>query len=108
MKIARPISEDFREAAEKWVGLDSAASMLEESKSAYLSQMMLREATEKTSVAKAELLAKGSAEWSAYIKRMVFARNEANLAKVTVDYLRMRHGEAMSDAANERTATRVG
>ena len=41
MNLGNPISEQFRLAAKQWVDADAGANMLEECKSAYLSQMMV-------------------------------------------------------------------
>lgn len=105
MKIARPLSEDYLQAAEQWVAHDSAARLLEEGKSAYLSQQMM--ALDEKSVAKAEMVVKASKDWSDYIKRMNKARTDANLSKVRVEYIRMRFAEQQSDAATERAASRL-
>ena len=83
----RPISEQFRIVAKQWVDDDKAANILEESKSAVLSQMMLKEGD--IPVSKAEMRVKGSAEWQDYLDKMVNARADANLRKLHMDYLRM-------------------
>lgn len=105
MKIGRPLSEEFLQAAESWVALDSAARLLEEGKSAFLSQRMMQSG-EKT-MAKAEMVVKASDDWADYIKRMNRSRTAANLAKVKVDFIKMRFSEQQSDAATERAAARL-
>ena len=86
--MAVDLSEEYRLAAKTWVELDSAASLLEETKSANLSQMML--ATNADSVSKSEMLAKASPQWGEYIEKMVEARRQANLSKVILEWIRMR------------------
>ena len=105
MKIQRPLSEEYLQVAEQWVAHDSAARLLEEGKSAFLSQQMM--ATGAPSIAKAEMLVKASKEWSNYIKKMCKARDDANLSKVKMEYVRMRFAEHQSDAATERAASRL-
>lgn len=101
----RPLSEQFRIVAKRWVDLDAAANMLEETKSARLSQWMLEHAD--MPVSRAEMLVKGSNDWHDYLEAMVEARKEANLAKVQLDYIRMKHMEWTSANANQRHEARL-
>lgn len=100
-----PLSEQYRIAAKAWVELDSAASLLEETKSAVLAQRM--NALGDIPVSHAERIVKGSPEWADFIDRMVRARTEANLAKVKLEWLRMRHSEWMSADATKRAEMRL-
>lgn len=100
-----PLSEQYRMAARDWVEKDSAASMLEECKSAVLAQMMGRYG--ELAVNRAEMTVKGSEEWKDYITKMVRARESANLAKVKIEWLRMRFNEWTSEEANERVKARL-
>lgn len=100
-----PLSEQFRLAAKDWVEKDSAASMLEECKSAVLSHRMA--ALGDMSVNKAELTVKASAEWHDYITKMVNARTAANLAKVKLEWIRMRHSEYQSEEATKRAEMKL-
>ncbi len=99
------ISEQFRLAAKDWVQKDAAANMLEETKSAVLSQRMA--ALGDMPVSKAEMAVKASEEWREFIKTMVQAREEANLAKVKCEYLRMRFSEWQSQEANARAERKL-
>lgn len=102
------ISWKWKEAAKDWVGLNAVADILEECKSATLSEMMQKYVSNgDTSVSKAEMLAKSSEEWKTYVKGMVAARKDANLAKVKADWLRMRHSEHMSEEANNRAEMKL-
>lgn len=101
----RPLSEQFRIVAKRWVDCDAAANMLEETKSAVLAQMMV--ALGDMPVSRAEMQVKASLEWSDHIKAMVDARKDANLAKVQLDYIRMKHMEWTSANANMRTEARL-
>ena len=103
--MAVDLSEEYRLAAKTWVELDSAASLLEETKSANLSQMML--ATNADSVSKSEMLAKASPQWGEYIEKMVDARRQANLSKVKLEWIRMRFSEQQSQEATARAERRL-
>jgi hypothetical protein len=100
-----PVSEQFRVTAKQWVELDRAATMLEETKSAVLSQKM--NALGDMPVSHAERTVKASSEWSDFIKTMVDARTQANLKKVQMEYLRMKFQEWSSENANRRAEMRL-
>jgi hypothetical protein len=99
------ISEEYRIAAKEWVDLEKSASLLEESKSATLSQMMVAKGD--LSVSRAEMLVKASPEWKEYIEQMVSARHKANLAKVKMSWIQMRFGERQSSEATARAEMRM-
>lgn len=99
------LSERFRLAAKDWVEKDAAANLLEETKSSVLSQRMAELGD--MPVSRAEMTVKASAEWREFIKAMVNARKEANLARVKVDWLRMRHSEWQSAEANARAERKM-
>jgi len=101
----RPNSELYRLAAKEWVALDSAANLLEETKSAVLSQRM--RALGDMPVSRAELLVKASPEWMDFVTKMVKARESANLAKVKVEWLRMRGIEHQASEATRRAEMRL-
>lgn len=101
----RPISEQFRLVAKDYVDKDSAASMLEEMKSAVLSQKMA--ALGDMPVSRAESTVKASPEWADYIRRMVEARTAANLSKVKMEWLRLKFSEWQSESANRRAEMKL-
>lgn len=106
--MTKPISEEFRIAAKEWVQLQSVADLLEECKTATLSQMMQEYMGQsEMSVSKAEMLTKGSEKYKTYLEGMVAARKDANLAKVKVDWIKMRFSEQQSSEANERAERRL-
>ena len=105
MKPNRSLAEDWYEAAERFVALDAAASMLEEGRTAFKSQRVL--ALGDIPVSRAEAIVTGSDEWSSYVKKMVRAREQANLAKVEAEFLKMKFSEHMSKDANARTEARM-
>jgi hypothetical protein len=105
MNAERPLSEQYRVAAKTWVELDSAASLLEETKSAVLSQRMKRLGD--MPVSRAELEVKASEEWTHFVTRMVRAREAANLARVRLEWIRMRFSEWNSVTATRRAEMKL-
>jgi hypothetical protein len=102
----RPLSEQFRIVARQWVEADKAASILEECKSAVLSQMMLAKGD--IPVSKAEMQAKASPEWQEHLDKMVEARSDANLRKVHMEYIRMREREVDRADWAQRSERKMG
>lgn len=100
-----PFSEQFRLCAKDWCEKESAASLLEETKSAVLAQKMATYGD--VAVNKAERDVKSSPEWMDYIERMVTARSAANLAKVKLEFIRMKHWENQGAEASKRAEMRL-
>jgi hypothetical protein len=103
--MAEPLSETYRIAAKEWVELDAAADLLEASKSAVLAQMMA--ALGDMPVSRAEAAVKAGKEWIDYVEKTVAARKAANLAKVKLEWVRMRFQEQMSAEATNRSERRL-
>jgi hypothetical protein len=101
----KPLSEQYRVIAKKWVEADSAANMLEETKSAVLSKMMADLGD--MAVSKAEMQVKASEAWRDHITQMVDARSRASLLKVQLEYIRMRFMEWQSHAATRRAEMKL-
>jgi hypothetical protein len=101
----RPLSEEYRMAAKAWVDLDGAARLLEETKTAVLSQKMKQQGD--MPVSKAELIVKASPEWADFIARMCKARTDANLAKVKLEWVRMRFSEWQALDASARAEMKL-
>lgn len=101
----QPISEQYRITAKEWVEANTAADMLEECKSAVLSQQMA--ALGEMPVSRAEMEVKASENWTEYLRKMVEARGKANLLKVKCEYLRMRFQEQSSAEASKRAEMRL-
>ncbi len=100
-----PISEQYRIIARKWVDADSAANLLEEVKSAFLSKKMT--ALGDIPVSRAEMTVKASEEWGDYITKTVTARREATLLKVQLEYIRMKFMEWNSQTATQRAEMKL-
>lgn len=105
MHSNRRWSDSYLEAGETWVAAEAKARLLEESKTTVLAQMQVKLGD--MPVSRAEQMVKASPEWEAFIHKMVQAKTEANEAKIRVEFIRMKHAEAQSDAANDRAATRL-
>jgi len=105
----RPISEIYREAGEEWVVAKARADILEDTKSAHLSQMILRLQANNSNLAlnRAEAEAKASVEWTEYVHEAIEARKEANLLWVRMESVKMAYGEWQSAAANERLVAKL-
>lgn len=100
-----PPSEQYRLAAKAWVELDGAARMLEECKTAVLSQK--QKALGDIPAAHSEREVKASDEWMAFIKSMVDARTAANLARVRMKWCEMKFQEWNSANATRRAEMRL-
>lgn len=100
-----PLSEQFRLTAKEWVEAESAASLLEETKSAVLSQRM--SAFGEIPVSKAEMKVKASAEWPEHVEKIVKARQRANYLKVKMEFIRMRFNEWNSAEATKRAEMKL-
>ena len=100
-----PLSEQFRIVAKKWVDADSAANMLEETKSAVLAKKMSELGD--MPVSRAEMQVKASADWHDYIKTMVEAREKAALLKIQLEYIRMKFHEWQSHEATKRAEMKL-
>lgn len=101
----RPLSEMFRLTAKEWVEADAAASLLEECKSATLSQRMLELGD--MPVSRAEMTVRGSSEWHDYLCAMNEARKKSNLLKVKCEWLRMKFSEQQSHEATARAERKL-
>lgn len=97
--------EQWRDQALNAEHLESAASMLEECKTAVLAQKKSQQGDIPDS--HAERIVKASPQWHDYITKMVKAREAANLAKVETKYLDMRLWEQRSAEARERAEMRL-
>ena len=97
-----PLAEQFRIISGSWVDAEAAAALLEDTKSAVLSQKMLAVATTAGSVSRAEMQVKASDDWIDHLHGINAARKKANLLKVRREYLKMKFSEWVSSAADER------
>lgn len=104
-----PYSEQFRVTAKLWVDADAAATLLEDTKSAILSERMQSLIRSEPGMAlnRAEAAVKASEEWREWVSGMVGARKKANLLKVQLEYLRMKFNEWQSHEASKRAEMRL-
>lgn len=93
-------SEIYRLAGEEWSDLEATATLLEDTKSAYLAERtaILRDIP----VNRAEQIVKSSPEWKERIENTVEARRLANRAKVKLESIRIQIMQWNNDEANRR------
>lgn len=101
----QPLSEQYRIVGKEWAAADGAARMLEETKTAVLSQMKMRLGDIPDN--RAEKQVKASDEWHDFVSRMVNAREHANLKKVQLEYIKMKSFEWQAHNANSRAEMRM-
>jgi hypothetical protein len=106
----RSPAEAWRDVAMAWADAEDAAQMLEETKSAVLSQMVAAEIASdpKMSNARAEMNVKSSDKWRRHVVSVVRARTAANKARIERDYHKMKFSQWISDDANHRAGSRMG
>lgn len=100
-----PWSEQFRIVSKDWVDAEAAASLLEDTKSAFLAQKIAELGD--MPVNRAEATVKASPEWVDYVRKMIDARKAANRRKVQLEYLRMKFTEWNSAEASQRAEMRL-
>lgn len=100
-----PLSDQWAEAAHAHVEAEAAAQILEDTKSAVFSQLVLKHGDMPHN--RAEAIVKASDEWQRHIKAVVNARRHANELRVKRDYLKMKFSEFLSADANNRTAAKL-
>ena len=98
-------SEQYRVAGKDWVEKDAAARMLEETKTAVLAQR--KAALGDIPDSHAEKQVKASPEWMDFLEKMVDAKTAANLAKIKLEYIRMKNFEWQSANATARAERRM-
>lgn len=100
-----PWSERYRLAGHRWVEADGAARLLEETKTAVLSQKM--KALGDMPAAHAERDVRSSPDWLDHVEKIVTARTKANELKVELEYARLKFMEWQSENANRRVEARL-
>jgi hypothetical protein len=101
------ISDEYRIAAMDWVDAEAAASMLEDTKSSVLAEMMMPHLEDGCAINRAEQQVKASPEWKTHVRSITEARKAANRCKVTLEYLKMRFQEWQSHEANNRLEAKL-
>ncbi len=105
----RPLSEMYAQAGEEWADLEAAASLKEETRSAFKAELIVRALASNSDLAhnKAETFVLASPEWREFVLDMVECRRKANRAKITREVVMMRSWEETNRSANERMAARL-
>lgn len=101
----RPWSEVYLEAGEDWADKEAAAQLLEDTKSAVLAEWQMKFGD--IPVSRSEMTVKASKEWREHVTKIVAAREKANLAKVKLEYIKMKHMEWNNAEANHRAGSRL-
>lgn len=104
MSDNKPWSEQFRLVAKAWVDAEAAASLLEDTKSAFLAERMT---VLDMAVNKAEMTVKASQEWQDNLRTISSTRQAANRLKVQMEYIRMKFMEWQSENATKRAEMRL-
>lgn len=106
----RPISEEYRLVAKRWIDADAAARLREEMKTTSLEQMKqnLIETEGDMPDSHAERRVKAGKDWEEYIRQMVEARTDANRLKAQLEYVRMKFSEHQDFNASARAEMRLG
>lgn len=109
MSDTRPISQIYAEVGEQWALAKARADILEDTRSAFLSQKIMEHQSRNSDLAynKAEAFVKASLEWTDRIHETIEARKEANLLWVKMESIKMAHSEWQSQEANERMQARL-
>ena len=106
----RPISEEYRITAKRWIDADAAARIREELKTTSLEKMkqdlINREGDMPDS--HAERRVKAGDDWPEYIQQMVDARPGQNRLKVQLEYIRMKFSEQQDFNASARAEMKLG
>lgn len=93
-------SEIYRLAGEEWSDLEAAASLLEDTKSAFLAEKI--SVLGDMPVNRAEQTVKSTREWKERIEQTIEARRLANRAKVKLESIRIQIMQWNNDEANKR------
>lgn len=93
-------SEAYAIAGHDWVSKDSAARLLEDTKTLIMAQKQA--ALGDMPVNRAEQTIKASPDWYDHVKKIVDARTIANEAKIEMEVAYMRFQEQNSHEANAR------
>ena len=106
----RPISEEYRLVAKRWIDADAAARLREEMKTTSLEQMKqnLIETEGDMPDSHAERRVNAGKDWEEYIRQMVEARTDANRLKAQLEYVRMKFSEHQDFNASARAEMRLG
>jgi hypothetical protein len=100
----QPLSEQYRHTAKLWCEADAAASLLEETKGAELEERKIKLIAEQGDMPdnKAERIVRGSPEWMDRLRMGCEARSKANLLKVQLKYIEIKHSEWLMHNAAAR------
>lgn len=105
MLDANELFHKLNEAGSEWADLEAAYQMLEDSRNAVLSRLMLD--SDASSVAAREVEAKGSDAYQQHVKATSEAKAKALKARVKYDAMRVWIDLKRTEAANERALAKL-
>lgn len=106
----RPISEQYRIVARKWLDAENAAELMHELKTTSLEALKSRIMAEQEigmTDAAAQRMAMNEPEWKEYIEKMCGHRADARKYKIQLEYFKMRHMEQQSIEATARAERKL-
>ena len=104
----KDLVEQIRLRGEDWADKNSAAEMLEETKSIVLAQQAVKFMGNGDSAAKADAQARASDLYKEHVLKMVEARRDANKARVRYDAGKVYAELLRTKAATERSQMELG
>jgi hypothetical protein len=96
----QPLSEQFRLVAKRWVDAEAAYDILNETKTAVFAQKCAELGD--IAVNRAEQKVRSSPDWFDHLTKISSARRDANLLKMQIKYIEMKHREWVSANATNR------
>ena len=99
----RSWADRFRAQGEKWADLHNAAQLLDDMKGVVFAQKVnaLLANDPKMAVNRAENEIKSSDDWEEYVRSCVAASHQDNLAKIELEFMKMKLQEYQGQQANE-------
>lgn len=107
----RPLSEQYRVVARKWIDAENAAELLYELKTTSLEALKAKVMSEQgdlgMSDAAAQRMAMNMPEWREYLEKLCGHRADARKYKVQLEYFKLRHMEQQSLEATARAERKL-
>lgn len=102
----RPLSEQYRIASKAYVKAKSVAKLAEDLKPSKFAVMMQNYPD--LAVSRAEIAVRSSPEWQQYVRSVVAAAEDADMARAKVKWIEMRFQEWVMQQASARKEYEMG
>jgi len=102
----QPLSEQYRIASKAYVKAKSVAKLAEDLKPSKFALMMSHH--NDLAVSRAEIAVRSSPEWQQYIRSVVAATEDADMARAKVKWIEMRFQEWVMQQAGSRKEREMG